>query len=225
MARDALRAELSGLKLSALRRRALADGVGEDALDLASDGDDAKAAVVELVLAMADTGGGGGGGPSTPQAANTTASTTALRLATALRLEPQPSHAAAAEREKVYRELQAVARSDDIELARTVALACMAPLAETALAADESVVGAAEFQRAYEVLAELNAVDPVGTGEEYFGKGHVRAVWGSPGNAYVAAVAREASELSRMDAQTIAFAHACDALFHATGADQGSAGS
>ena len=39
---DALRRELSGLKLSALRRRALADGVGEDALDLASDGDNAN---------------------------------------------------------------------------------------------------------------------------------------------------------------------------------------
>jgi hypothetical protein len=50
---DTLRRELSGLKLSALRRRALADGVGEEALDLASDGADAKAAVVELLLAMA----------------------------------------------------------------------------------------------------------------------------------------------------------------------------
>ena len=63
MARDALRAELSGLKLSALRRRALADGVEEDALDLASDGADAKAAVVELVLAMAAPGPAPGAAP------------------------------------------------------------------------------------------------------------------------------------------------------------------
>ena len=39
-AADALRRELSALKLPALRRRALADGVEETALDLASDGAD-----------------------------------------------------------------------------------------------------------------------------------------------------------------------------------------
>ena len=39
-AADALWRELSALKLSALRRRALSDGVEETALDLASDGAD-----------------------------------------------------------------------------------------------------------------------------------------------------------------------------------------
>eukprot|EP01052_Picozoa_sp_SAG31_P008653 SAG31_NODE_440_length_15664_cov_8.209252_10_plen_516_part_00 len=45
-------------------------------------------------------------------------------------------------------------------------------------------------------------------------------IWGSKGNAYVAAATRDAAMLSRLDAQTVAFAHINDALFHATGFDQ-----
>ena len=46
-----LRAELSKLKPSALRKRARADGVGEDALEEAGDSDDPKPAIIELILA------------------------------------------------------------------------------------------------------------------------------------------------------------------------------
>ena len=45
-----LRAELSKLKPSALRKRARADGVGEDAMEGAEDSDDPKPAIIELIL-------------------------------------------------------------------------------------------------------------------------------------------------------------------------------
>jgi hypothetical protein len=47
-----LRTELSALKLSALRKRAVADGVGEDAMEEAADGGDEKAALTGLIVAM-----------------------------------------------------------------------------------------------------------------------------------------------------------------------------
>ena len=48
-----LRAELDGLKLSELKKRARGAGVDGDALDEADDEDDVRAAVVALLLAAA----------------------------------------------------------------------------------------------------------------------------------------------------------------------------
>jgi hypothetical protein len=51
---SALRAELLPLKLSALRRRAIADGVSSDDMDHAADGDDERGGLITLILAQAD---------------------------------------------------------------------------------------------------------------------------------------------------------------------------
>ena len=50
-AQDALRKELSALRLKELRRRAKAAGCSVDAIDDAVDCDDPKAALIEMVLA------------------------------------------------------------------------------------------------------------------------------------------------------------------------------
>ena len=51
-AREELSAELSGMKLSALRKRAIRMGVDEESLDRADDSQDVKKALVLLVLAL-----------------------------------------------------------------------------------------------------------------------------------------------------------------------------
>jgi hypothetical protein len=53
----ALRLELSALRLSALRRRAVADGIAEGAVEAAEDGDNPVAGLVELLLANAALAG------------------------------------------------------------------------------------------------------------------------------------------------------------------------
>ena len=51
----ALRAELSGMRLAALHKRAAQEGVGPDAIDAAMDADDAKGALAKLIVqALAD---------------------------------------------------------------------------------------------------------------------------------------------------------------------------
>ena len=56
-----LRAELSALRIRALKARAREAGVSEALLAEAEDADDMKQAVVDLVLAASGGGGGGGG--------------------------------------------------------------------------------------------------------------------------------------------------------------------
>ena len=59
--RQALVAELSGLKASALRKRVLAAGCSEEEMEEAEDAEDPQQAMIDLVVArMPDTGGGGG---------------------------------------------------------------------------------------------------------------------------------------------------------------------
>ena len=52
--RESLEAELAGLKLKALKQRARASGVGQDALDDADDADDVKSAVIQLIVEASD---------------------------------------------------------------------------------------------------------------------------------------------------------------------------
>ena len=62
---SALRTELSSMKPSALRKKAVAAGVDEAAMEQAADGDDEKSALVELLLAaepVSQPASGGGGG-------------------------------------------------------------------------------------------------------------------------------------------------------------------
>ena len=47
-----LRAELEGMKLSALKRRARETGVDEEKLEEADDEEDIKSSVIELIVAM-----------------------------------------------------------------------------------------------------------------------------------------------------------------------------
>eukprot|EP01046_Picozoa_sp_COSAG06_P073860 COSAG06_NODE_22301_length_727_cov_37.757962_1_plen_177_part_01 len=49
---QALRVELSGLRIAALRGRAASAGIAEDQVDAAYDADDPKAALVELILGV-----------------------------------------------------------------------------------------------------------------------------------------------------------------------------
>eukprot|EP01045_Picozoa_sp_COSAG04_P023187 COSAG04_NODE_2718_length_3687_cov_4.212375_1_plen_857_part_10 len=51
-----LRAQLSAMKLSALRKRAKAGGVDEDAMERAADGDDERATLVELIVSQRSVG-------------------------------------------------------------------------------------------------------------------------------------------------------------------------
>ena len=46
----ALRAELRGMRLAALHKRAVKEGVGPDAIDAAMDADDAKGALAKLIV-------------------------------------------------------------------------------------------------------------------------------------------------------------------------------
>ena len=52
----ALRAELGGLRLSALRKRAGAFGADEEMIDDAEDSDDPKEALVSLIVSLATSG-------------------------------------------------------------------------------------------------------------------------------------------------------------------------
>jgi hypothetical protein len=45
-----LRAELAGLKMSALRRRAVADGVASERVDEAADGDDERGSLIQAIV-------------------------------------------------------------------------------------------------------------------------------------------------------------------------------
>jgi hypothetical protein len=56
--REALRAELAPLKLSALKKRARTAGVDEEMLEAADDADDIRAAVIELLVAAEAEDGG-----------------------------------------------------------------------------------------------------------------------------------------------------------------------
>eukprot|EP01046_Picozoa_sp_COSAG06_P066907 COSAG06_NODE_17098_length_960_cov_0.877030_1_plen_195_part_01 len=47
---DQLRAELSAMKLSQLRKRAAGDGVDEEAMEAAADGDNEKAELIDLIV-------------------------------------------------------------------------------------------------------------------------------------------------------------------------------
>ena len=57
---SSLRDELAGLKVSALHKRALADGASAEATEDAMDDDSPKAALIELILSLAGSGGNSG---------------------------------------------------------------------------------------------------------------------------------------------------------------------
>eukprot|EP01052_Picozoa_sp_SAG31_P042995 SAG31_NODE_7016_length_1816_cov_1.650553_2_plen_330_part_00 len=100
-----------------------------------------------------------------------------------------------------------------------VAIQCIGPLVETVFVASVSVVDAAEYHRAAEVLAELMMLDLVPMLVEYNRGDRFKCVWTSTGNAYNAVFMKDPSELSRDDALTVA----CDCVFanlaHATSFD------
>ena len=50
---NALRAQLMGMDVRALRNRAMADGISNDLIEDARDADDPKAALLDLIVAQA----------------------------------------------------------------------------------------------------------------------------------------------------------------------------
>ena len=58
-ASEQLRSELTSMKQSALRKRALSAGIAEAALELCDDASDTKAAIVDLIIVSTPGGGGG----------------------------------------------------------------------------------------------------------------------------------------------------------------------
>ena len=120
-----LRRKLVQLKIRALSRRALAEGVESDALDAAEDSADPKAAIIELLVAQH----------------NQTSSLTPLADGEAGVLD-HLRNGDADQREQAYTELEAaVARRDTALLC-----ACIPPLYEV-LCLDAEVVDTAECQR------------------------------------------------------------------------------
>jgi hypothetical protein len=221
---DGLRSELSGLKLSALRRRALAEGVEEAALDRASDDlapADARAAVVELLLV------------------NLASSRHRHRAANAVSLD-QPQAAAgsapparavaatpigvllagdAAARQDAYQQLATLADggplhvsfSSDCSEAAAAAAACVAPLVDAVLCADASVVAGAEYRQASLVLARLVLLDPLQAGAALLRNGRgAFAAWAAPGTARAVVMAKDPATLTRDDLLVAA----CDSLPH-----------
>jgi len=57
---SALRDELASMKVSALHKRALADGASAEATEDAMDDDNPKAALIELIVSCAGSGGNSG---------------------------------------------------------------------------------------------------------------------------------------------------------------------
>lgn len=122
-------------------------------------------------------------------------------LAAALGLEPQPGQAAALERGKIYSELEALTRGED-PMAAALAEACIAPLAEVVLAADEAIVSAEEWQRASLLMGELYAVEPLEVGLDWIRNAERRApiIWGSARNAYAVAAGRDGKRTANQSA-------------------------
>eukprot|EP01046_Picozoa_sp_COSAG06_P025558 COSAG06_NODE_2156_length_7453_cov_4.416372_1_plen_392_part_00 len=128
-----------------------------------------------------------------------------------------------AQREAAYTELTEIAHGASDEDIVSAATECVGPLIETVLAAPASVVDAAEFRRAHDVLGEL-AFGGRGAAQlrvcaEYFRDGRDTIAWAAPANAYAAVFAKDASALTAEDALTVACTHTLVGVGHAVGMD------
>lgn len=118
------------------------------------------------------------------------------------------------------------ARKHQLDVAATIAAACVGPLMETVFAADVSVVSASEFQRASAVLAEVTMLDAFKLGVEALQNERYCLAWKTPGNAVNSMYQKDPSELDRGDAMTVSWDHCFpvlqqtigwEALFDASG--------
>ena len=98
-----------------------------------------------------------------------------------------------------------------------IAVACVAPMLEHVLAADVSVVDAAEYQRATLALHAALLVEPTQMCAQLQRTWRFAIPWKAKGNAYNAVFKKEPSELSRDDALTVACDSGLWAVSHACG--------
>ena len=125
-----------------------------------------------------------------------------------------------AQRADAWAELEALARGPATGERVAVAVECVVPLMEAGFAADTSVVDAAEYRRACLCLAELHALDPLRVAAEAWREDRaIRLAMGSPSNAYKQVFEKEAADLTRDDALTVACATAPYALYFSRGPD------
>eukprot|EP01046_Picozoa_sp_COSAG06_P051072 COSAG06_NODE_8250_length_2223_cov_5.708098_1_plen_700_part_10 len=175
-----LRRELVQLKIGALSRRALAEGVESDALDVAEDSADPKAAIIELLVAQH----------------NQTSSLTPLTDGEAGVLD-HLRNGDADQRGQAYTELEAaVARRD------TALLASSVPAVFEVMCFDADTVDTCEYQRVGILLSSMVCVDPVLVGSESFKEDRYLSLWSAQDSALATVVAKPLGELTREDAIT-----------------------
>ena len=218
---SALREELQSLRLMQLYARAEAAGVATELLDDAMDGAQPRAAMIELLLRRQERGAAqkrtpqpepepeASGGGTSALDGDGAGTNMAARIVAGFQGDK-------AQREAAYVHLEALARGDSSGIGSAsangdgerelvdVAAECVGPLIETVVAADVSVVDAAEFRRALSVLAELCLLDPSRLLAEWVRDLRLGLAWGTPGNAWAAVFDKEPSELTRNDALTLA---------------------
>ena len=99
-----------------------------------------------------------------------------------------------------------------------IAVACVGPLMEAAFAVNDSVVKAAEYQRACVVLGQLHSLDPLKLAAQAWRDNClvIKLALGSPGNSYMQVFDRSV-ELTHEDALTVACATIFYAVFFSRG--------
>ena len=138
--REKLRAELVPLKMSALKARAQASGVGQDALDAVYDSDDPRESIIELLLAVHGDESAAG------EAAAAKAAAVAQAAAAQLRAELQGMRASALRRraEAVGVSADELDDADDSDDPRAAAVGLILAAAAAAYVADAVIAKATE---------------------------------------------------------------------------------
>ena len=173
---------VGGMRLMELHALALEEGLDEDAVDVAMDGDDPRAAL--LVLLQPRPAMGAEAPPSE-----------AATIAAAL------SNGSAEEREAAYTALEA---TRDVALAASsvepLAAVIGKPVGETGGVSD-----AAEYRHAMGAVAHIVQLDPVVIGGEWFKEMRFLSAT-AKGNTVDAIVSKPPAELTKDDARTVAAA-------------------
>jgi hypothetical protein len=186
----ALRQELKGLRLGALHRRAISEGVDADTLEAATDSDDPKSAICELIVGRKQSG---------PQG-RTASVLTPLR-------DGGPGiidhllNGTAAQREQAYTEIEKAIARVDIPLL----CACVVPLIDV-MCMDASEVEAAECRRVGPLLMKALPHD-ISLGACAMRNDDWIRPTETPGSALGVILAKPPAELTLNDALTLSFAN------------------
>ena len=177
---------VGGMRLMELHALALEEGLDEDAVDVAMDGDDPRAALLVLLQPRPAMGA---------EAPPSEAATIAAALA----------HDSAGEREAAYDAIDGAVKEKNLALV----VACARPLIQSVLCAPLSRVGAEEWRRAALLLYEMTKVDDVAVLGEMCRKDDQgdplhSTIFSAPGTVLTVMLAKEPSEWDRDDALTMA---------------------